>query len=180
MSVSRTLNDNEEETTCTCDGWGRNIIRTCPRGYGERSIALYGCCFSHPPLLPSPCVAFCQSDIFSQLNSGPFSVTLCCHVWLLQPRHWCTRTVGGKWYAANHQVIFPGLHQKHRIPLNAEIKTKGRQFLSGCHLYSRIEKKSDTLAFDICSSLKLMQICEINATLTFTTKHNSQSELLFP
>lgn len=106
---------------------------------------------------------------------GPFSVTLCCHFWLLSAQSmmhsqcWGENDIQPTSRFARLKVVFPLLHQTdfrlHRISLAALMKKK-RSFLR-CNMYSRIEKSNKTSAFDICDSLKLMQIWGISATVIF-------------
>ncbi len=174
------------------DGGGREYahfherVCVCERDLWHFKVVV----LSYP--LPSPCVAFCQSqpsDIFRQLNSGTFQ----CHP-LLSFLTATAQTMmhshcGGKMIYSQPQGL-PGSKLFFHCSIKLAFagteyhsllwwKTKKMSF-SQCNMYSRIEKKSDkTLVFDICYSLRLMQIWGISAILTFPTKHNSQLELLF-
>lgn len=132
--------------------------------------------------LPSPCVAFCQSqpsDIFRQLNSGTFQ----CHP-LLSFLTATAQTMmhshcGGKMIYSQpqglpasklffHCSIKPDLAAQNTTQCFNENYTQKICF-QRCNMYSGIERRSNkTSAFDICYSLKLMQICGISAILTLT------------
>ena len=90
-----------------CDGWKKKkSICTFPWACAcvcvcvcvhEICGALRLLFLSHPTHLPVWRSVRASPVTFSgSWTPGPFSVTLCCHFWLVQPRQWCTRTVGGK------------------------------------------------------------------------------------
>lgn len=128
------LNGTKRETVC--DGWrGRRVctipwVCVCVREICSTLRLLF--CHIPSPLPVWHSVRASPVTFSGSWTLGPFSVTLCCHFWLLQPRQWCTRTVGGKWYTANLKVCLPqscfstapsNRILLHRIPLSALMKT---------------------------------------------------------
>lgn len=70
----------------------------------------------------------------------PFSVTLCCHFWLLQSRQWCTPSVGEGWCKAQPQglpdsTLFFSQHCQKAYTLAAlmESEKKEQVFANMCN-----------------------------------------------
>lgn len=112
LSVCFRWNDTKREIVC--DGWERERGRVCS------TLRLLFCHI--PSSLPVWHSVRASPVTFSgSWTLGPFSVTLCCHSWLLQPRQWCIRTVGEKMIHSQPQglawlkVVFPLLHQNQLL-----------------------------------------------------------------
>ena len=102
-----------QKEECLCDGWKKKK-NICTFSWVRVCVCVCVCVcvwvsvcvicgalrllfLSHPTHLPVWRSVRASPVTFSgSWTPGPFSVTLCCHFWLVQPRQWCTRTVGGK------------------------------------------------------------------------------------